>query len=74
MTRGELIEKVAMAIECVDHPYSVEHIAKAAIETVLEEAARVAEKTYNNYQDEFCSNWNAACRRIARDIRALKGE
>ncbi len=38
----------------------------------IEEAVAVANAAYDSYQDENCSPWNSACRKISRDIANLR--
>jgi hypothetical protein len=72
----ELVERVARAIASV--PWSVEGPiheaeARAAIDVVLEEAAKVASAEWqaDTDTDRFYHGWNQATVRIAMLIRAL---
>jgi hypothetical protein len=87
MTRGELIEKVARAIRlshfkqigkshiCDDTlPLSDDQLAeaRAAVDIVLEEAARVATAAINSCREDGESDLRAARSRVQSAIRALK--
>jgi hypothetical protein len=78
MTRDELIEKVAQAISGnweyadIEVRNSWRCQARAAIDIVLEEAAKVAAAAINSCREDGESDLRAARSRVQSAIRALK--
>jgi hypothetical protein len=79
MTPDELLEEVARVLgeeTYIGNKQTLNDAARAIIAVVLEEAAKVAERTttYEDLADKSHEEWFATGRAIAAVIRAMKGE